>query len=350
MRLSIFNSKVPAKAHIVLLLALCAAFCASVELVTAHFFGRISRIEKRRETEYRDALAVRSARARHKTSVLVAGNSLLLHGVDFPQLQQDIGIETELHRTVFENTSFFDWYYGLQRIFNAGAQPDITVLVLSPAQLTSDAYNGDYSAHMLVGFSDLMRFAKDTHADRNRISVLALDNLSFFFGSRAEIRTWILGKLLPDLPTLTSNFRYQAKAVPPDNDAVLELATQRLKQLRSLCERRGTVFVLVVPPTIQDSGISAVLKAGASQGVPVLIPFAPGVLSSSDYSDEVHLNANGALKFTRALAQSLKQSMAQDATRAETASGSPATSHRADKIAMRAVQSSLAMGAVPMGK
>lgn len=131
MRLSTFNSKVPTKAHIVLLLALCAVFCASVELVTAHYFGRVSRIEKRRETEYRDALAVRSARVRHKTSVLVAGNSLLLHGVDFPQLQQDIGEGIELHRTVFENTSFLDWYYGLQQIFNAGAQPDVTVLVLS---------------------------------------------------------------------------------------------------------------------------------------------------------------------------------------------------------------------------
>jgi hypothetical protein len=347
---SIFNSKVPTRAHIVLLLALCAAFCASVELVTAHLFGRVSRIEKRRETEYRDALAIRSARTRHKTSVLVAGNSLLLHGVDFPQLQQDIGMETELHRTVFENTSFFDWHYGLQRIFNAGAQPDVTVLVLSPAQLTSDAYNGDYSAHMLVDFRDLMRFAKDTRADRNRISVLALDNLSFFFGSRAEIRTWILGMLLPDLPVLTSHFRYQSKGEPPDNDAVQELATQRLNQLRSLCESHGTEFVLVVPPTIQDSGINAVLKAGASQGVPVLIPFPPGVLSSSDYSDEVHLNANGAMKFTRALAQSLKQSMPQDAAPAETASGSPTATHGVRNLAMRATQTNLAMESAPAGK
>lgn len=350
MHLSIFNSKVPTRVHIVLLLTLCAAFCASVELVTGHLFGRVSRIEKRRETEYRDALAVRSARARHKTSVLVAGNSLLLHGVDFPKLQQDIGLETELHRTVFENTSFFDWYYGLQRIFKAGAQPDVTVLVLSPAQLTSDAYNGDYSAHMLVDLRDLMRFAKDTHADRNRISVLALDNLSYFFGSRAEIRTWILGKILPDLPTLTNYFRYQNKGDPPDNDAVQELATQRLKQLRSLCESHGTEFMLVVPPTIQDSGISAVLKAGASQGVPVLIPFSPGVLSSSDYSDEVHLNANGAMKFTRALAESLKQSMALDTTRAETASSSSTATQGARKTAGRVIQTNVAMESVPAGK
>ena len=193
MHLSTSNSRTPTKGHIALLLVLCAAFCASVELVTAHLFGRVSRIERRRETEYRDALEVRSARIRHKTSVLVAGNSLLLQGVDFPQLQKDVGLEIELHRTVFENTFFLDWYYGLQRIFRAGAQPDVIVLVLSP-QLTSDSNGGDYIVHMLVDRHDLMRFANDTGADRNQISVLALDNLSFFFGSRAEIRSLDIGQ------------------------------------------------------------------------------------------------------------------------------------------------------------
>jgi hypothetical protein len=336
----------------VLLLVLCTVFCASVELVTAHFFGCVSRIEKRRETEYRDALAIRSARTRHKTSVLVAGNSLLLEGVDFPQLQLDIGVEIELHRTVFENTSFLDWYYGLQRIFNAGAQPDVTVLVLSPAQLTSDTHDGDYGVHMLVDFRDLTRFAKDTHADRNRISVLALDNLSFFFGSRAEIRTWILGKILPDLSRLTGLFHTHYKADPPTNDAVLELATKRLEQLRYLCERHGTGFVLVVPPTFQDSGANAVLKAGASQGIPVLIPLFPGVLPWSDYSDEIHLNPNGAVKFTPALAASLKQLVEQNTAQTEPAwsSPKPAAARRHQETAVPTISVNALMGIAPIGK
>lgn len=207
---------------------------------------------------------------------------------------------------------------------------------------------------MLVNLRDLMQFAKDTHADRNRISVLALDNISFFFGSRAEIRTWILGKLLPDLPMLTNYFRSQNKAgpIPSDNDAILELATQRLKQLQSLSQRYGTQFVLVVPPTIQDSGINAVLTAGASQGVPVLLPSPPGVLSSSDYSDEIHLNAGGAVKFTRSLAQSLKRSMPQQGATAEVVSGISrlATTARIGKEAVHASERNLAMGTTTTGK
>jgi len=318
-----FNSKTPTRAHIALVLILCAVFCASVELVTSHFFGRVSRIEKRRETEYRAAVAVRSAKTQHKTSVVVAGNSLLLHGIDFPQLQQDVGGEIELHRTVFENTYFLDWYYGFQKMFRAGARPDVMVLVLSPAQLTSDMNDSDYGVHMLVDPHDIIRFAKDMHTDRNRMSVLVLDNFSFFFGARAEIRTWILGKILPDLPLLTSSFGRYYKFAPPDKNTVLEVSAKRLQQLRNLCGQYGTEFVLVVPPTLQDSGTSEVLEAGASQGVPVLIPLRPGVLSSENYSDEVHLNSQGAGEFTLALASNLKKVMAQNAIQTETASVLP---------------------------
>src|SRR5690348_13604842 len=101
---SISSSKTPTKADIVLVLLACAFFCLLTEAVTACFFGRISRIESRREGEYRMAMAVRSGKPRGKISVLVAGNSLLLNGVDFPTLQQEIGPRVELQRVVFEDT------------------------------------------------------------------------------------------------------------------------------------------------------------------------------------------------------------------------------------------------------
>jgi|SRR5579862_718542 len=345
------NSKTPGKTHIVLVLALCAMFCGSVEFVTEHFFGRVSRIEKRRETEYRAAVAVRSAQTRRKISTLVVGNSLLLHGIDFPQLQEYVGPELELHRAVFENTYFLDWYYGLQKMFRAGAQPDLTVLVLSPAQLTSDGIDGDYTVHMLVDSRDLISFAKDTHADRNGFSVFALDNLSFFFGSRAEVRTWILGKLLPDLPNLTRYFRSHYKLSAADESDVLDLADRRLNQLRSLCERYGTGFILVIPPAVGDSGVGAVTQAGVAQGVPVLMPFRPGILPVEDYSDEVHLNSTGAGKFTLALAADLRK-VTRHNTHTETASGVSGSSlfQHFQKSANHVVPAEFATGAVAASK
>lgn len=308
MRLFTSNSKAP-KAHIVLLLALCAAFGWSVEAVTAYFFGRVSHVEKRRESEYRAALSMRSAKLRGKLSVLVAGNSLLLNGVNFPSLQQEIGSEMELQRTVFENTSYFDWYYGLRHMFRVGAQPDVVVLVLSPLQLTSEGSEGDYIAHMLVDHHDVLRFANALGADRNKTSVLALDNFSFFFGARAEIRTWILGKLLPDLPTLTHYFHQNSTFDPPSSTIISDRAAERLRQLRNLCLQHGAEFLLVIPPARSDYGASTVATAGANEGISVLIPMRDGSLPPSDYTDAFHLNPHGAMKFTPALASSLKQAM-----------------------------------------
>ena len=304
MHLFTSNSRGPqaGKFHIVLLLALCVLFCAAVEVVTAHFFGRVSRVEKRRETEYRAAFSIQSAKARHKTSVLVAGNSLLLHGVDFPELGRTLGPDVELNRTVFENTSYFDWYYGLRRLFIAGSRPDVVALVLGPWQLISDSFNGDYSVQTLVDGRDLMRFANDTGADRNEMSVMVLDKASYFYGTRTEIRNWVLNKILPDLPVLTTYFRFKP-TLPADNN-VSEIAGSRLRQLRELCDRYGAEFILVVPPSREDSGLRAITEAAAIQGVPALIPVR--VLPGSDYADSVHLNPKGASVFTQALAESFK--------------------------------------------
>jgi hypothetical protein len=298
------NSRKPTKADIALLLALIAVFCCSVEMIASYFFVRVSRIEKRREMEYRSALAIRSAKQRGRASVLVVGNSLLLHGVDFPGLQRDVGSDLELHRSVFENTGYLDWHYGLRRLFKSGARPDVVVLVLNPKQLVSNWTAGDYSVQMLVDGHDLLHFANDLHADRNRISVLALDRLSYFFGTRAETRSWILGKLMPDLPSLTHHFHVNSSV--PDNKGIAEISSERLEQTRQLCEEYGASFVFAIPPAIDDSGEDIVVRSAQMQSIPVLIPIRPGDLPRSDYADLIHLNAQGAAEFTSALAADLR--------------------------------------------
>ena len=314
MHLSTSNSsgQKAGKFHIVLLLVLAVVFCAVVEGVTALFFGRVSRIEKRRETEYRAASAIQSAKPRHKNSVLVAGNSLLLHGVDFPELRRTLGPDVELSRTVFENTFYYDWYYGLSRLFRAGARPDVVALVLSPLQLVADSTNGDYSVQMLVDEPDLMHFATETGADRNETSVIVLDKASFFFGTRAEIRSWIVNKILPDLPELTAHFRYNPVTLRDSN--VLVIASSRLERLQDLCKQNGARFLLIVPPAKNDSGVRAVAQAGAQEGIPVLVPIS--VLPKTDFADNVHLNSEGAAKFTSALSESLKETLEVSSTEA----------------------------------
>jgi hypothetical protein len=305
MRLFTSSSKVPTKAHMAVLLGLCLGFCALVEEITIHFFPLISEMEKRHEAEYSSIFSIQSGRAQDKTSVLIAGNSLLLHAVEFAQLQREVGSNIELHRAAIENTFYLDWYYGLHSLLTSGAHPDVVVLVLNPAQITSDAINGDYSVHMMVDGRDLSRLAKDIGADRNRMSVLVLDKVSFFFGVRAQIRSWILGRMLPDLPVLTHRFHFTSAT--PDSSRMGDRAVARLLRLTELCHHYGVQLQVVIPPATEDSGASAILHAAASEGIPVLMPIAPGVLPLADYSDGFHLNSSGALRFTSVLAASLKQ-------------------------------------------
>jgi hypothetical protein len=225
-----------------------------------------------------------------------------LHGVDLPELERALGPDVELSRTVFENTSYLDWYYGLRRLFIRGSRPDIVALVLNPGQLISDSHNGDFSVQMMVDGRDLMRFAKDTGANRNEMSIMFLDKASYFYGTRAEIRSWVLNKILRDLPALTKYFHFQTAV--PANSNVFKIASDRLSKLRELCGRYGTEFILVVPPAREDSGVTAIAEAAAIQGVPALIPVS--VLPGSDYADSVHLNPKGAFVFTQALAESFK--------------------------------------------
>jgi hypothetical protein len=303
MHLSTSSSRTPNRRDIAVLLLTCASVCALIESGTAFMFGRISHIENRRETEYRQAVSMH--RSKDTQSVLIAGNSLLLEGVDFQQLQREIGSEMDLHRAVVEGTFYLDWYYGLRRLFAAGAQPDAVVLVLNPIQLTSGAVGGDYTAHFLVDRRDILQFAKETGADRNRTSSLALANLSFFYGARAEIRNWVLGRILPDLPALTHGLQSVPRGLT--GDILRDVATQRLERLRQLCQDHGAELVFVIPPSNEDMGAAAVSEAAALHGVQVVIPIAPGVLPLSDYSDRFHLNPNGASKFTPALASELRQ-------------------------------------------
>jgi len=289
-------------------------------------FGRISRIEARREAEYQGALGIRSAAVSHSQSVLIAGNSLLLEGVDFPELQREVAPHLELRRAVVEGTYYLDWYYGLRRLFDEGARPDAVVLVLNPIQLTSKAVEGDYTAHFLVERKDLLDFANDTGADRNRLSSLVLANYSFFYGTRAEIRNWLMGKILPDLPSLTHSFRPDPS--PPDTASFRELAIRRLGQLYELCREQRTEVVVVIPPSNTDLGASDLSEMATTLKLKVLVPIAPGVLPRSDYSDGFHLNSRGAREFTPALALALKQNFLGIGTdRRQTATQTESTDH-----------------------
>jgi hypothetical protein len=304
MLLSTSNSKQAVTGrHIVAVILACAMVYLAAELATSCFFWRFSSMQHRRELERRAALQMKAPRGA-APRVLIVGNSLLLDAVDFQQLKKEVGDEIKVQRFVLENTFYLDWYYGLHQLFGAGVHPNVVVVSLSASQLVSDNISGERTARMLVDGSDLLRFSSDVGADRNKTISLVVSHLSEFYGWRADIRTWLMGKILPDLPNLTSHLRFPSD--PPSNEKLYSVAKRRLLELRNLCALNHVDCVLLMPPSPgSNPGARIVLQAAAADGVTVLLPMPS--LPDNFFSDGFHLNAEGAARFTPLLATSLKQ-------------------------------------------
>lgn len=282
-----------------LLLLAAALFAIGTEEFCRRFVPRISRIERRTDDEY--AAAIRICRQPgDRRQVLILGNSLLESGLHFESASRDLLPIASARRLVVENTSYLDWYYGIRRLLADGARPDAFVLMLSPGQLVSTHYRGDYSAYHLLRTRDIWPLARDLCLSNTETSGLLFANFSAFFGLRAELRKFVAGKILPDLPELTSLItRHSSAALKPED--VYATALARLRALREIAAEGSADIILVIPPTgVGDTAATAraVRDAGIAARVSVLIPAAPCSFRAEDFSDGFHLNRRGAEHFT----------------------------------------------------
>jgi hypothetical protein len=238
--------------------------------------------------------------------VLLIGNSLLLEGIDYPELQRILTRELKVTRFVVENTTYLDWYYGLRRILHKGARPAAVVLVLSPRQFLSPQIQGDLFANLLLDRQDLLRVARETGADRTATTSLLLDTVSDFYGSRAEIRNWVLHSVMPNSGQLGDFMRPHTPPIIED-EALVALAASRLAQMHALAGQYGAKFVLVVPPQLSLEGVRTLERAAVQTNTTFSVPLGPGVLPAANFRDGFHLNPMGAAAFTLALARELRR-------------------------------------------
>jgi hypothetical protein len=296
--------------YIVLLLALCLVFAASMELATGYVVPTKSRIQRRIAGEYVAATRV-GMPPRDTVPILIIGNSLLEEGMDVSQLQRDVGGSYQISRFVVENTFYFDWYYGLRHLFRLGSQPKIVVLVISPRQFLSDQIEGDLFAHRLLDARDILQLKSDLGVDNTASSNLLAANVSSFYEFRSEIRKLVLVRLLPDFEILGSKLLVRGKALPSDGE-IRATAGTRLRRISQLCREHGSEFVFLIPPTNElRDGAAQLQKAGEESGVKVLVPIGSDQFPLEMYRDGFHLNPRGARIFTTAAAHSLQEVISQ---------------------------------------
>jgi hypothetical protein len=287
----------PGRAAVAALLGLLFLLVAGVELVTRAGFDRTSRIATRTRSEYDDAVSKRTERPQ----LLVVGNSLLDAAVDMEQLRASAPA-WDIRRFVVDDTSYYDWYFGLQRLFADGAKPDVVAVMLTPPQATVASIRGEFSAHHLLRGGDILEAGRILELHPTKTSSLLAGHWSKFYGVRVEIRKFLLWSMMPGLRQLTPLLT--PRKLPDIDDALFErIARERLPEIREVTVRHGARLLWITPPLLETPDGTAGLKAAAdATGVPLLIPIPSGELPASLYRDGYHLNSDGASRYTARLA------------------------------------------------
>jgi lysophospholipase L1-like esterase len=265
-------------------------------------YARVSR-------QYAEAVQIRPAKSGEPTSVLLVGNSLLLEGIDTDRLKELTSRRMHIYPIFLEATGYYDWLYGLRRLFREGARPQVVVLGVGVNSFLGNSVRQDYAPMLLFDLQDSFSVASDLKMDRTATSNLLLAHSSVFWDTRSVLRTQILRHTVPRYQELVLLLKPQP--VIPPAPQFQAIANSRLQQLRELCEAHGAKLIILVPPTpSSQDAVQQLAIASQKAGVDSLVPIDPTTLSAKYYQpDELHLNSEGAQLFTSALATFLPQTL-----------------------------------------
>jgi hypothetical protein len=291
-----------------MLLAGCLAVAFAVEAAARLAFDRASKIQRRMADEYRMARTIGANRSAGRTHVLFVGNSLLDEDIRFDRLHDAVAPQWDARRFVVEQTFYYDWYYGLKRLLDEGARPDIVVLMLSTRQWMRTEMRGDYSAYYLLSTRDVAAAARDLNLNATQTSSLAFANVSKFWAARAEMRNFVIGHLMSDLGRLMG-FSSVADLTPIEDDAVAQTVSDRIARLNEVVSSHGGRLVIVLPVLVEvQDGSAGFMRAARVLNVTALQPVASGTFGLNLYRDAgFHLNPDGAASFTEQLIPALRR-------------------------------------------
>jgi len=305
MRSSISSSKSAAFFYAKVLVVLCAIFLVGLEIFSVYLVKHHSFTYARVSRQYSEAIKVHPSRPGEPASVLLVGNSLLLYGVDVDRLHELTSSRMRIYPIFLEATGYYDWLYGLRRLFRRGARPQVVVVGLPVDLFLGTGVRQDYSPLMLFDARDVLGVASDLRLDNTATSNLLLEHSSTFWDRRSALRAEVLRRIVPHFEDLSSLM----KTVPtiPQGPEFEAVAISRLRTLRELCEANGAKLIILVPPTpSSESAVRQMAITSEEAGVQTFVPIDPDALSSKFYQpDALHLNSEGAALFTSALATDL---------------------------------------------
>ncbi|HWY07395.1 MAG TPA: hypothetical protein VNY24_11085 [Candidatus Acidoferrales bacterium] len=301
------DSKSKAIAYAKALAAICAGLILVFETASVYLLNHQSATYARISRQYDEALKMRPAGAGEPPSVLMVGNSLLLHGVRLDRLQELTSSRMRVYPIFLEATGYYDWLYALHGLFLRGARPQVVVVGVGVNYFLENGVRQDYAPMLFFNARDTLAVASDLKLDRTATSNLLLAHSSTFWDTRSAIRMQVLNHMVPHLEDLFS--LVNQKPAVPEGGEFAEMSIPRLQRLRELCEANGAKLILLVPPTLaSENAITQMAAAAQAAGVDVSVPIDPATLSAKFYQpDGMHLNRDGAVLFTSALAKDLPE-------------------------------------------
>src|SRR4029077_20521951 len=294
------------RAGIIALVAGLAVILLGLELSSPAILNHFSRIERRVEVESQAASALRSTTSDGRPTVLLTGNSLLLEGVQFDSLRDNVAPQYSLSRLAIEQTHYLDWYFGLRRLLQEGAHPCMIVLTLATDQLASRWTLGESFAHRQMSARDFVLVVREVKLDKTTASSYLFAHWSNWLADKGFIRQDLLILLVPNFRALAGRIADHGPHVN-DPSVLLGTAQQRLPELRDLVHNYGVASVLLVPPTLRQDHSQEIRDLGNGLGVPVWVLSPPGEFPRDYFRDGFHLNDRGSGIFTARLADQIRK-------------------------------------------
>jgi hypothetical protein len=295
---------------IVVLLILLGLYFASLEAAMRTVIPRQSGSVQRARADYAAALALGPAPGVSGESVLVVGNSLLLHGIDRRLLSEALEPQHQVAVLPVENTGALDWSFGLRRMFEEGTRPSVIVLSVNARQTAANSTNGEPFASSMMRRADFFHVVRAARLDNTTASAYFFATFSEWLGQRSGFRNFLLERWLPGAGLLVPAF--VPPTAPQSNEQTVERAIPRLREIAELCARHGARFIYLVPASKNSADAAPMLvRAATDAGLTALMPIAPGEMPDESFSDGFHLNKSGAATFTGKLAPLLRDALSE---------------------------------------
>jgi hypothetical protein len=303
---------------IVALLAGLALILLGLEVGSPWILTHLSRTERRVESETQAAHTLRPFTPDGRPTVLLVGNSLLLEGVQFDALRDNLSSEYAVSRFAIEQTHYLDWYFGLRRLLEEGSRPSVIVLTLATDQLASRFTLGESFARRQMSLSDFPLTVRQAKLDKTTSSAYLFAHWSNWLADKGFLRQDVLILLVPNFRGLAARIADHGPHVN-DPSVLLGMAQQRLPQLHDLAQTYGVRIVLLVPPTLRQDHSQEVQELGDKAGVPIWVLSPPGEFPPNLFSDGFHLNDRGSEIFTARLANRIHTAIGNRATSGDSA-------------------------------